>query len=233
MLAVVTVGLGATESGNQLWVVSHGRTRSVPVPPGQSVYAVQAAPDGRAVYYLLGDSVMAWRVATESVSTLCARCAPDPSFPPRTVLAVSPDAAILAVTEIHQNHLPGSLPTSTVTVRDATSGRLLWQAKTPGGEGPAVGQTFADNDTLVEVFGDATGRNPAIRLVRGLRSGHVVDTASGVLGYDPQQLDGCGGIAETATLGSPPCTSTPTSPLPGSANWSPASTGPAASTTCP
>lgn len=190
MLAVVTVGLGATESGNQLWVVSHGRTRSVPVPPGQSVYAVQAAPDGRAVYYLLGDSVMAWRVATESVSTLCARCAPDPSFPPRTVLAVSPDAAILAVTEIHQNHLPGSLPTSTVTVRDATSGRLLWQAKTPGGEGPAVGQTFADNDTLVEVFGDATGRNPAIRLVRGLRSGHVVDTASGVLGYDPQQLDG-------------------------------------------
>ena len=190
VLAVVTVGLAATKPGDQLRIVSHGRTRSVPDSPGQSVYAVQAAPDGRAVYYLLGDSVMAWRAATDTVSTLCAHCAPDPSFPPQAVLAVSPDAATVAVTEIYQNHLPGSLPTSTVTVRDAVSGRLLWQAKIPGGEGPAVGQTFADNDTLVEVLGDSTGRNPAIRLVSGLRSGHVVDTASGVLGYDPQRLDG-------------------------------------------
>lgn len=201
VLAVVTVGLGATEPGDQLWVVRHGRTRSLPVPPGQSVYAVQAAPDGRVVYYLLGDSVMTWRVATETVSTLCAHCAPSPSFPPRAVLAVSPDAATVAVTEIYQNHLPGSLPTSTMTVRDAASGRLLWQAKASGGQGPAVGQTFADNDTLVEVLGDWTGSDPTIRLVSGLRSGHAVDTASGVLGYDPQRLDGMWWYYRDSTAG--------------------------------
>ena len=190
VLAVVTVRLAATERGDQLWIVSHGVTRSVPIPLDRWVAAVDTAPDGRTLYYLLDDTVMARRVATGTVSTLCAHCVPDSSLSQGTVLAVSPDAATVAVTELHQNHLFGSRPTSTVTVRDAASGLVLWH-ETRGPEGLAVGQTFADNDTLVEtVDGGSTNQNPAIHLVTGLRSAHVADTASGVLGYAPQRIGG-------------------------------------------
>jgi hypothetical protein len=169
-----------------LWVSRDGVTHNLAA--AQPVVGLAVSADGTAVYFIDGaGALMRWSVGSGTSSPLCLRCGSHSGL--GSQLAVSPDAATVAVSTAGVSHL-GVPPASLVEVWDTRTGQTLW-TKSVTGQTVARAEAFADNDTLVETVGDYNSPDPMIHEVSGLHSGHPTDTVTGVQGYGPiRRLDG-------------------------------------------